>query len=661
MDNLDEASFSSFNTTVSDDINTIIDSLKNETMPTGILHQYYSKNHPINKYNGKENVEAINQISWEVLLSELEGYKDGSRHSLFSYTDIMRLSETAANDGMVPVFIVDVRFNFVGEQIREEVRNKKLSIKNTSEIMKNLEEISAVFACTILPHLDSFMLNDPAHCGLETTFIIKKEYYITNQKDALNEIEVDFDDGKGFRTVEFDKPVPIQYNNFSVKTIKYKLHYSSSTQMAASTLRIKDNVKRSYDVLWKISATIPYKDEVNEGTAYVLFGNSKGKKHTNIVKPVLITEPFPGISGSFSFDSWNDLLKGILDILLNYGFDIILLSQNKPQDYLQRSAFVTVECIKKILEEQNNPVKGDMIVIGISMGAVIARYALAYMEKNGLSHGSSLYISLDGPHHGMNIPVSVQWMIRKLNDVSGNETTKKYKELFTSMACQQLLYYFVPESYEGKLISKLHTDYYDELTSLGFPKKTFNIGYSAGLRHGKNIIPFNKKVIDWHGYVFADGEVYSLPNNPSDYVLSAKVRVITTTYSSSVAKTLPYDEAPGSIFQFFKLLADALASRHGQADNPYKGSCLVPTISAIDVNNTKDPYTMIENAIGTDSFSNFDLYIIEPSLLPELSGQYMSEQNMPEQNVSEQNGDFIKLFMNLVNFSQVQQRNEEIT
>lgn len=652
MDNLDEASCKSFNTTVSDDINTIIDSLKNEIMPTGILHQYYSKYHPIIKYNGKENVEAINQNCWEILLSELEGYMDSSTHRFFSYTDIIRLSETAANDGMVPIFIADVRFNFVGKQIIAGVRNKKSSIENTSEIMKKLEETSAVLACTILPHTNSIMLNDPVYCGLDTTFILKKEYYITNQKESLDEIEVDFDDGKGFRTVEFDNPVHIHYNNFSLKKIKYKLRYSSSTQMAASTLRIKDDVKRSYDILWKISATIPYKDGVNEGTAYVLYGNSKGIKHTNIIKPVLITEPFPGISGNFSFDSWNNLLKGILDVLLNFGFDIILLSQNNPQDYLQRSAFVTVECIKKILEEQNTSSKGKMIVIGINMGAVIARYALAYMEKNGLPHGSSLYISLDGPHHGMNIPVSVQWMIRKMNDVHGNEATKKYSDLFTSEVCQQLLYYFVPEGYEGTLTSKLHTEFYDELTGLGFPKNTFNIGYSAGLRHGKNIIPFNKKVIDWHGNLCANGEVYSLPNKPSDYVLSAKVTVKTDTYSSFVVNTLPYDEAPGSIYKFFGLLADALAETHyGHVDNPYKGSCLVPTISAIDVNNTKDPYTMIENAIGTDSFSNFDLYVIEPSLLPELSGL----------DVSEYNGDFVKLFMNLVSFSQVRQGNEEVT
>ena len=62
-----------------------------------------------------------------------------------------------------------------------------------------------------------------------------------------------------------------------------------------------------------------------------------------------------------------------------------------------------VELIKSI----NNSKVGNEknIVIGPSMGGLISRYALNYMESQNIDHDTRLYISFDAPHTGANVPI----------------------------------------------------------------------------------------------------------------------------------------------------------------------------------------------------------------------------------------------------------------
>jgi len=77
-------------------------------------------------------------------------------------------------------------------------------------------------------------------------------------------------------------------------------------------------------------------------------------------------------------------------------------------DYIERNAMTLVALIQKINARTSDPI----VLTGSSMGGQIARYALAYMEKNGLSHNCRLYISQDSPHLGANIPMGVQYFLK---------------------------------------------------------------------------------------------------------------------------------------------------------------------------------------------------------------------------------------------------------
>lgn len=45
------------------------------------------------------------------------------------------------------------------------------------------------------------------------------------------------------------------------------------------------------------------------------------------------------------------------------------------------------------------------------MGGQTSRYALAYLEKQGIPHNTRLWISIDSPHLGANIPLGDQALL----------------------------------------------------------------------------------------------------------------------------------------------------------------------------------------------------------------------------------------------------------
>lgn len=76
-------------------------------------------------------------------------------------------------------------------------------------------------------------------------------------------------------------------------------------------------------------------------------------------------------------------------------------------DYIERNARALVALLKRENEKLRlNGSSEKITLIGPSMGGLISRYALAYMEKNNIPHNVKLWASFDSPHLGANIPIA---------------------------------------------------------------------------------------------------------------------------------------------------------------------------------------------------------------------------------------------------------------
>ena len=159
--------------------------------------------------------------------------------------------------------------------------------------------------------------------------------------------------------------------------------------------------------------------------------------------------------------------QNLVETLRARGYDVILVNQpnyvhpinptipigfgqTKPNivdggaDYIERNALALVKLMKEVNSKLiQNGSTSKVAVFGPSMGGQISRYALAYLEKkfaltgeNNWKHNTYLWVSVDSPHLGANIPMGVQSL---LNLARGDSDGAKefYEKGLASPAAQQ--------------------------------------------------------------------------------------------------------------------------------------------------------------------------------------------------------------------------------
>ncbi|GHU73458.1 hypothetical protein FACS189413_17850 [Bacteroidia bacterium] len=139
------------------------------------------------------------------------------------------------------------------------------------------------------------------------------------------------------------------------------------------------------------------------------------------------------------------------------------------------------------------------VVIGISMGGLIARYALRSMElypNNYGYHDTWKYFSLDSPHKGANLPLGLQGMIRDLQNFSvailGGLTIVDAASVIPMMdqlygvldskAARQMLIYYCNKNL--KIDNNEYEAFQKEYDRIGFPVQCQNIAVSCGSIRG---------------------------------------------------------------------------------------------------------------------------------------------------------------------------------
>ena len=169
-------------------------------------------------------------------------------------------------------------------------------------------------------------------------------------------------------------------------------------------------------------------------------------------------------------------------------YDIIYVDWDNGVDFLQKNAFALEAVIAwvnsvKIGTEKN-------VVLGQSMGGVVARYALADMEQSSIDHKTRLFVSHDAPQQGANIPVSIQYMFRHVTNLY-NRYASPYgsqvidvpfleNSILDQPATKQMLMNWSNSSYT--IVNTISSSFYTELKGKGI-NPTVNGGYPINCRN----------------------------------------------------------------------------------------------------------------------------------------------------------------------------------
>lgn len=205
-----------------------------------------------------------------------------------------------------------------------------------------------------------------------------------------------------------------------------------------------------------------------------------------------------------------------------------------------------------------------------------------------MCHNSKLYVSIDSPHRGANIPIGVQYMIDRLSGVfvGGGQFDANRDKLLRPAAKQMLVYHFSPDATQDR------ARWQDWQASAGsYPTLLRKVALSNGNRQGQ-VLPGaftgmellrSSRVTPWWGSNYAN----SLPGASSrghDNVVFRYQKAITLTgrwhYTQVAANTPTYDQAPGGTRT---TTADAEKEGHGFLRSGSDYQTFIPAISALDV------------------------------------------------------------------------------
>ena len=133
--------------------------------------------------------------------------------------------------------------------------------------------------------------------------------------------------------------------------------------------------------------------------------------------------------------------KNLIRVLQDKGYDVTLVNFQNGADYIERNAMALVALLQRENAKlASNGSSEQIAIIGPSMGGLVSRYALAYMEKNNIQHNTRLWVSFDSPHLGANIPIAAQETLYFFGYKANQDVAKtKFDENFRSPAARQML------------------------------------------------------------------------------------------------------------------------------------------------------------------------------------------------------------------------------
>lgn len=363
--------------------------------------------------------------------------------------------------------------------------------------------------------------------GLNLQVKIPSTIFYSNYQSLIQSIQIDFDNGLGYVSVPFNQNTAVNYTTEGVKTWKYKINLTNGTSLLSqSKIEITQGITT---IPWGTATMQPvamsgqttttnsvYSHSI---TATKNFGGTYGTvkltiddtNNDGIRRPLIVAEGFDaGIilapetaNGTNTYSSFrktvqNSFSSELQNLIYNSNkqYDIIYVDWDNGVDYLQKNAFALEAVIAwvnsvKIGTEKN-------VVLGQSMGGVIARYAMADMEQTNLAHNTRLFVSHDAPQQGANIPVSVQHMFRHLTNLYNQFATPYGVQVVTvpllensildQSATKQMLMNWV--SSNNSINNTTSSTFYNELrgkglpNSGGYPLNCRNIAISNGAECG---------------------------------------------------------------------------------------------------------------------------------------------------------------------------------
>ena len=267
----------------------------------------------------------------------------------------------------------------------------------------------AFLASTVLDEVD----------GPDVQFVLPAALRYGNLANTVGTVEIDFDDGQGYRSVATGTPFTISYPGSDVYTLRYRLTTPTGVYTTESYLQVNVAVQGLWAQTADLMLFLPNATVGRPDTLRVFFSSGC----TNQIKrPLLAVQGFndgviiKGVDAEQFKEKlesrFNFLSTGVDTLLDDAGYDLVYLSFADPLASMRDNAEVVKAAVleletRKAQAGHNEPT----VVIGTSMGGAVSKYALLEMEQAGADMNVSHLFTWDSPLAGANLPLSFQYAV----------------------------------------------------------------------------------------------------------------------------------------------------------------------------------------------------------------------------------------------------------
>ncbi len=555
---------------ITDRLATVLQDLPVDAIETGILYDRVLPLSRMAAYDGTAAAPAATLREWRQMYHEIWS-ASLARPSWPPLDAVLTRAAAAPRQGGVSIAIMDFRYDRIRPDAVVARGDRLVASEGDPWITRE------VFAAAPLRNV--------TYNGSETLFRLSAENYFSNVRAAPRVFQIDCDDGRGYLSIGPGTDHAVRYATPGMKTIRIRLVRDDAAPLVASFLFEVRALRTPapHDTL-HIQATIPYQGQLGTGDAYVYLSD----QHTTLTNPVIVIEGFD-LDNSMGWDELYEFLnrQELLETLRSRGYDVVILDFTDAVDYIQRNAFVAVEMIAQVQAAVGHD--QSLALVGASMGGLVGRYALAYMEDNSLEHHVRTFISFDSPQAGADIPLGMQYWLWFFADDSPDAAA--LLAALDSPAARQLLVYHYTDPPGGTGESDaLRSELLSDLAALGdYPQDLRKVAMAngSGAQLDQGFSP-GDQIIQWEYTSFLvdmTGNVWAVPDGTSHLIFHGLIDIILLPPDEvfvSVTGTRPFDSAPGGWRDSMAEL-DASEPPYGDIVALHPHHCFVPTISALAI------------------------------------------------------------------------------
>ncbi|MFC4872107.1 right-handed parallel beta-helix repeat-containing protein [Negadavirga shengliensis] len=598
---------------------------------TGILPYLHQSETPIGVFDGESSeMYPLETHEFRQILVDLEMSNLGGQYQMID-SIMPAFQKKIQEQREVPFVFLHLEY----DELRED-----------SLLMEYDEELKQLFILD--PQGESpfatnelFIVSIPdSFYGNGLRYVIDSSHYYTNTSEKPTSFEISFNEGNTWEPFDWGDTLT---NAQSLNSIFYIKALFPGNVVRKSMMSASNTLHCGYGAYIPEPALAPWNPLPSQffhgnviadytqnpggaaiGNAYTWFRPNPAQGEENLYKkPVIIVEGLElGIydeqdagnyqmgtfgwcglwgNGDYPLENMPDLLYDLHD----NGYDIIMLDFKYNRRDIRENAYVLVKLIEKINEYKTTDAEPN-VVIGASMGGLISRYALRWMENNNMDHCTRLYLSIDAPHRGAYISVGALHMISHLavNTVKGDADARDFLNKLKDKAVMQMLRHNIIFQSDQEFDS-----FYGELQALGYPQKTKNVAIASGSKQG-NTFGFNSG----DRLFFAAGswnipflwrqmmemEYYALPGKSGNVVyegvIAAGVRIgvlFPIFAGPKDPRTVVFNKPDQTSFDRlaggYRTTAEQLGEQIGakewiQTHVDHDRHCFVPLVSALDLN-----------------------------------------------------------------------------